>query len=315
MTEYIRKINFLKEIDILEPIQDSQSGATVLKVMRGKETFFLKIMDNSPLTLENIKEIVSIYTKHTPKAMQLITSGTIENKIYCIYSWIDGKALNTLYDTCSKEQFYTYGVTAGNYFKEINEKEPQKKEFEKREDIDALTQTTVEAFTSIYNKNYDAFSKVFSRKEIEHIIDRLYALKESFKDCKKEYIHGDMHPKNMMVEKEHTLTVIDIESFCFDYFVMNFRWSIASAFNRQENAKFFDGFIQGVYENHPPKNLYNQLLYLLLLRLLELTITYDETKEQSFVIEYLIKAKKVVDYIQIDLNNHNFLQNDSFFKS
>ena len=75
---------------------------------------------------------------------------------------------------------------------------------------------------------------------MKDIIRRMQELTVSFNNEKKVYIHADMHPKNIMVDNSNKLYIVDIEAFCIDYFVMNIRWSIASAFKNKKNNQFFN---------------------------------------------------------------------------
>lgn len=310
----MKVVPFVKDDDILEPISNSQSGATVLKVIRGDKNFFLKIMDGDLSFLTKIKKIIWIYAQYTSKPMLLLDSGIVSNQVYCIYSWIEGSALNHLYDEYSNEQFYTYGVRIGKYFNRINQNIPKEEQFEKKYDLSLLTHTSIANFMEFFTKNEKAISSIFSRDEINHIIDRILVLQNSFMETEKVYIHGDLHPKNVMINREEELTIIDCESFCIDYFVMNFRWNLASIFKTRSVAYFYSGLIKGFYKENPPTSLYNQLLYILLLKFLEQTYSYTKIKPLDFILQYMEQYKVALDCVSIEKDNHNFLDDETVFE-
>jgi len=307
MENSIKDIVFFKNINEIEKITDSLSGAGVFRILDGNKNYLLKIMNQSSDDLQMIENIIKIYKNYNSNALELIDFGIInENLIYCIYNWIYGYPLNKKYDELDNKDYYDYGFFFGNQFKQINEKEQVKTKFIKEYDIDKLTLDTIGNFITIYDAE-EKIRNIMSKEYLDQIIILFSKLTKYFTGDK-EYIHGDIHPKNVMINENRDLVIIDIESFCVDYFVMNFRWSLASAFVKEGNKYFFRGIIDGRFENNLPKNLFNQLLYVLILKFFEQTVSYYDKKELEFILDYINKFKLVFDSIKLDDKNINFLE-------
>lgn len=307
MENLIKNISFFKNINEIEKIIDSLSGAGVFRVKDGNKNYFLKIMNQNQDDLLKIEDIVKIYKTYNNNALELIDSGIInQDLIYTIYNWIDGYALNKKYDELSNKDYYDYGVYFGNQFKQINTKEPIQNKFIKEYDFDKFTSAIIDNFISIYSIEKE-IQNIFPEEYLNEIIILLKKLSKYFTGDK-EYIHGDVHPKNVMINQNKDLVIIDIESFCIDYFVMNFRWSLTSAFVKEGNKYFFKGVIDGRYEKDLPENLFNQMLYVLIFKFFEQTVSYYSNKDLEFVLDYIKKYKQIFDSITLDDKNTDFLK-------
>ena len=135
----------------------------------------------------------------------------------------------------------------------------------------------------------------------------------SFDNEKKVYIHADMHPKNIMIDNNRNLYIIDIESFSIDYFVMNVRWSVAAAFRNKENNEFFKGFINGYYNNDIPTSFNKQLIFITILNFIEHTIEFSETKDEEFITDYVSKINIIFNSVDL-FSDDNILDNTKIFK-
>ena len=149
---------------------------------------------------------------------------------------------------------------------------------------------------------------------MENIINRMKELISSFDNEKKVYIHADMHPKNIMIDNNQNLYIIDIESFCIDYFVMNVRWSIAAAFRNKKNNEFFKGFIKGYYNNDIPIDFNKQLIFITILNFIEHTIEFSETKDKEFIVDYVSKINSMFNSIDL-FSDNNILENTTMFEN
>ena len=145
-----------------------------------------------------------------------------------------------------------------------------------------------------------------------NIINRMKELTSSFNNEKKAYIHADMHPKNIMIDNNQNLYIIDIESFCIDYFVMNVRWSIIAAFRNKENNEFFKGFINGYYDNNIPDSFNKQLIFITIFNFLEHTIEFSKTKEKEFIVDYTSKINLLFNSVDL-FSDNNILDNTTIF--
>lgn len=123
-----------------------------------------------------------------------------------------------------------------------------------------------------------------------------------------------MHPKNIMIDSDNNLYVIDIESFCIDYFVMNIRWSIAAAFRNKENNEFFKGFINGYYSNNIPIEFNKQLILIMILNFIEHTIEFSEMKDKDFIINYVSQINRIFNSINL-FHDDNILDTTTIFKT
>ena len=138
-------------------------------------------------------------------------------------------------------------------------------------------------------------------------------LSSSFDNEEKVYIHADIHPKNILVDNKQNLYIIDIESFCLDYFVMNLRWSIIAAFRKKKNNEFFKGFINGYYNNNVPTKFNRQLIFITILNFMEHTIEFSKTKDKEYITSYISEINSIFDNIDL-FSDDNILNNIKTFK-
>ena len=155
---------------------------------------------------------------------------------------------------------------------------------------------------------------IINDERMENIINRMKELISSFDNEKKVYIHADMHPKNIMIDNNQNLYIIDIESFCIDYFVMNVRWSIAAAFRNKKNNEFFKGFIKGYYNNDIPIDFNKQLIFITILNFIEHTIEFSENKDKEFIVDYVSKINSIFNSIDL-FSDNNILENTTMFEN
>ena len=229
------------------------------------------------------------------------------------------KKINEAYDILSNsEERKNYDLNLNNtiissddYNNLINENINLKKE------INYLKNNTINENELNYNKNNyniqnNINENIINEKRMTNIINRMKELTSSFNNEKKAYIHADMHPKNIMIDNKKNLYIIDIESFCIDYFVMNVRWSIIAAFRNKENNEFFKGFINGYYDNNIPDSFNKQLIFITILNFLEHTIEFSKTKDKEFIIAYASKINLLFNSVDL-FSDNNILDNTTIF--
>lgn len=314
MGELISKINFFSDEASFEEIEDSNSGAILKKVIDKNETYFLKIILNESIDGDKIEKIIQIYEKCDVNTIKLLDYGYIDNKLYLIYNFIDGFALNRVYDKYSLFDYYNMGFNIGDSYRKINSNYTFNNSFFKDYNIGDLVDYFVKSFQNLYNGTLSYIKSIIKEEMMENIIKRMRELVSSFDDEEKVYIHADMHPKNIMIDSDNHLYVIDIEAFCIDYFVMNMRWSIASAFSNKKNNEFFKGFINGYYSNHIPVKFNRQLIFIMILNFMEHIIQFSEIKDKDFIMNYASQINMIFSSINL-FNDDNILDTTTIFET
>lgn len=312
MDDLISKISFFSDKAIFETISDSNSGAILKKVKDKNDTYFLKIVQNNSVDINRIQKIIEIYDKYDINTIKLLDYGYIDNKVYLIYNFIDGFALNTVYDKYDVNDYSNMGFNIGSSYKKINFKHEFDNDFVNNYDLNTLVNECINSFKNVYNGKLSYIKNIINEKRMTNIINRMKELTSSFNNEKKAYIHADMHPKNIMIDNNQNLYIIDIESFCIDYFVMNVRWSIIAAFRNKENNEFFKGFINGYYDNNIPDSFNKQLIFITIFNFLEHTIEFSKTKEKEFIIDYTSKINLLFNSVDL-FSDNNILDNTTIF--
>ena len=312
MDDLISKISFFSDKAIFETISDSNSGAILKKVKDKNDTYFLKIVQNNNVDNKRNKKIIEIYDKYDINTIKLLDYGYIDNKVYLIYNFIDGFALNTVYDKYDVNDYSNMGFNIGSSYKKINFKHEFDNDFVNNYDLNTLVNECINSFKNVYNGKLSYIKNIINEKRMTNIINRMKELTSSFNNEKKAYIHADMHPKNIMIDNNQNLYIIDIEAFCIDYFVMNVRWSIIAAFRNKENNEFFKGFINGYYDNNIPDSFNKQLIFITILNFLEHTIEFSKTKEKEFIVDYTSKINLLFNSVDL-FSDNNILDNTTIF--
>lgn len=312
MDDLISKISFFSDKAIFETISDSNSGAILKKVKDKNDTYFLKIVQNNSVDINRIQKIIEIYDKYDINTIKLLDYGYIDNKVYLIYNFIDGFALNTVYDKYDVNDYSNMGFNIGSSYKKINSKHEFDNDFVNNYDLNTLVNECINSFENVYNGKLSYIKNIINEKRMTNIINRMKELTSSFNNEKKAYIHADMHPKNIMIDNKQNLYIIDIESFYIDYFVMNVRWSIIAAFRNKENNEFFKGFINGYYDNNIPDSFNKQLIFITILNFLEHTIGFSKTKEKEFIVDYTSKINLLFNSVDL-FSDNNILDNTTIF--
>lgn len=313
MNNLISKIKFFSDNASFKIINDSNSGAILRKVKDNNNTYFLKIIKNNNINIDEVKKIIEIYKKNNVNTIELLDYGHINDYVYLIYNFIDGFALNMTYDKYSISDYNKMGFKIGNSYRVINSSCKFDKHFFNNYNINDLANQFIYSFTKLYNGELSYIKSIIKEEKINCIINRMKELISSFDNEEKVYIHADIHPKNILVDNKQNLYIIDIESFCLDYFVMNLRWSIIAAFRNKKNNAFFKGFINGYYNNNVPTKFNRQLIFITILNFMEHTIEFSKTKDKEYITSYISEINSIFDNIDL-FSDDNILNNIKTFK-
>ena len=301
----IKKISFFSSQAKYTKITDMASGAIIRKVEDNNKTYLLKIIKSDCIDIDNFVNIVKTYKNANINSIELLDYGIIENYTYIIYKYIKGTPLNKLYTTFNEGNFYKWGKDIGQNYHFLNQQRHSNIKVREYSLIDLTTKTTSQ-FLKVYNSSLSYLQTIFSKEEVQKIADRLKELTSAFKSKKKVLIHSDMHPKNIILNDKNELYIIDVDATSYDYFVMNFRYSLMAAYKHPQNKEFFKGFINGCYNNKIPVSFNLQLTYTLILNFMEHIILFENTKTKEYILDYTSSVKKIFTDINI-FNNTNIL--------
>lgn len=313
MSDLISKINFFSDKATFETINDSYSGAILKKVKDEDNTYFLKIIKKSNIDINRIQKIIQIYEINDINTIKLLDYGYINDSVFLIYNFINGFALNKAYDKYNNKDYGNIGFHIGHSYRTINLNYENDAYFLNDYDISVLTNQSIDSFQNLYNGKLSYIKKIINEEKMERIINRMKDLVSSFDDEKKVYIHTDIHPKNIMVDDNNGVHIIDIESFSIDYFVMNLRWSISAAFSNTKNNDFFKGFINGYYNNDIPTTFNKQLIFVTILSFIEHFNRFSEASNIDYVNRYVSRINHIFDSVDL-FGNDNILENTKIFK-
>ena len=290
--------DFKSQLDFLESearfteIKDSNSGAKVYKIIDNEKTYLLKIIPKEMFNAENFKRVAAIYQANKVKAVEVIKIGNSQDKAYVIYKFIDGKALNNIYDYYQEKDYLNWGKIVGEAFRKINQKEYQGV-LVRDYDLEKLTKQTISEFLEIIETKLTYLKSILSPSLLEKMIEKFKKPTKTFDNEEKVIIHMDIHPKNVILDKKENIHIIDIDATSYDYFVMNFRYSLLAAFKKEKNKAFFRGVIDGYYDKGIPEIFWQQLLYVFILNFMEHIILFSSGKEKDYIIEYSKLIKNI----------------------
>lgn len=304
MDSIIKKIDFFSNDAIFEAINDSNSGAILKKVTDNQKTYFLKIVPKDSIDIDKILKTIEIYKINNINTVQLLSYGTTEDKVYLIYNFINGNALNTIYDEYDIASYYDMGLQIGNSYRIINFNCKPDNIFRQDYNIDDLINSITSKFIDLYNGKLAYLKDIIAEDKIKLLTNKIKELLPCFYNEDKVYIHADMHPKNIMIDKNNQLYIIDIESFHIDYFVMNFRWSIMASFKNDKNKSFFKGFIDGYYNHTISDDFDKQLVIILIINFMEHIINFSDGKSLEYIRDYATKVNEIFNTINIYSKNN-----------
>ena len=106
---------------IIEEIKYGWSNEKKYKVEKDNVFYFMRV--NNLNKLDDLKQEYEMMCK--VKEIGISTNievefGIYEDKVYSVWSWVDGELLENRINDFSKEKQYEYGLIAGRYLKKIH---------------------------------------------------------------------------------------------------------------------------------------------------------------------------------------------------
>ncbi len=96
------------------------------------------------------------------------------------------------------------GYEIGRDYQKINQNRKKDPLFQKEYDLKELVSNQNEKFLACYQEPVKgkAIREIMSEQEITFLVLKLQELTSSFDKEEKVYIHGDIHPKNIMIDRK-----------------------------------------------------------------------------------------------------------------
>ncbi len=177
---------------------------------------------------------------------QPVESGTCEEGVYSLQSWIDGNDAEEVIPTLSDTDQYVYGLNAGRILTKIHSIPAPADQ----EDWDAR-----------FNRKIDRKIQMYRECPIQYengqsLIDYINTHRFLLKNRPQCFQHGDYHFGNMMIDRAGALQIID-----FDRYDFGDPWE---EFNRivwcaQKSPFFASGMVNGYFDGEPPAEFWHLL--------------------------------------------------------
>ena len=249
----IAKYNTFKEI---VPLNKGYSG---------DKKFYIETFENKQLLLrisdrkeyerrktmfDMMKQVAAL---HVPMP-QPLDFGTCDNgeSVYQLITWCEGETLEVVLPTLSEKEQYAIGLESGKILKAIHS---------------IQAPTALDDWFERYTKQNDDRVNAFTHTGV--VIENSEALlcyynenKELLRNRPQCFHHGDWHTENLLLSKEHRISVIDWELLDFDNY--GDPWE---EFNRLNNSPivphYHSGQMNGYFDGEPPEAFWQLLaLYL-----------------------------------------------------
>lgn len=240
----MKNLSLVKKEAILKGWSGEEKYYVVDK--EGRE-YFLKI---SPLADYEAKKAEFEMTQRLEKLgvpMSLpLRFGLFENQVYTLYSWLDGYDLGEVISWLKPSEAYALGLKAGQILQIIHS---------------LPAPATREVWSSYFKGKLDEKLSSYQACPIKHkggefFIEYLNSNLHLLNNRPQTYHHGDYHLGNMILEKDHTLKIID--------FNRNDYGDPWEEFNRivwcaQSSPPFARARIDGYFDNSPPSEFWSLL--------------------------------------------------------
>lgn len=285
-----RYVSFLKPNDVVTSMDHSHSGSYCFKIEREKEAYFLKIINGTTKDISRIKQICEIYKLAGIPTNQIIEANEItENLAYLVYDFKLGKNVQDLADSDTPIDYESVGIQIAKYMKNLNAISIDLKMVSKKEISSNYRSVLSETQNLLSNLDL----KVNLKKEewccIENKLQTSY---EAFCKIKKNIYHDDIKLENILMS-EQELILIDIEGLLYHNGIESFRWAATHiGVQTKPDRKFYYGFLKE-YHSNKLENELEALLFIYLLRVLEMIKSYCYGAKGISLIERLRELKQL----------------------
>ena len=169
-----------------------------------------------------------------------IEFGVCDEGVYSIQSWIEGCDAESLADTLSNDEQYSYGFQAGEILKLIHS-------------IPAPDDR--EEWESFFNRKMDRKIQMYNECPLKYedgqpFIDYINSHRHLLKGRPSTYQHGDYHIGNMMIGVDQKLYIIDFNRNDFGDPWEEFNRIVWCA---QSMPYFATGMVNGYFDNNVPE--------------------------------------------------------------
>lgn len=298
-------VDFVKDGDVIENVEDGHSGAFIYKITREKEKYFLKVFNEkfSEEKIKKIKEYVSIYKSLKIKSLDIIDYGNIENQNqwYIVYNFINGVNLKiyTNSDKCTLEDVRKYGKLIGKELLKLRKYEDYDKELFNHNDVNVLVKEVISNFYLMLKD--DAYktilSKHFTIDDINKLRDKLTEYEDLLKNTEPRLIHGDIKRSNFMVSCNGELYIIDIESMQINYDIINFTHQMTWCLDDEKEEQFVKGYFDSIYNDSRPESFNKYVIFILIVNFFYATYKMYKFSQNEKFIMYVKKCRNIFEKI------------------
>jgi len=183
----------------------------------------------------------------TPYAFGLCDDG---KSVYSISSWLDGIDADEAWIDMSEAERYELGIKSGQTLRKIHklpapdDAEPWNERFYRK------VQSRIDFYDSNSLKSENGDTIIRFLQENKHLLD----------NRPQTFNHGDYNIVNLVVLPDGQVGVIDFNSYNQGY---GDPWWEFNPINwgNELNVQFYNGFINGYFDNHPPHEFFVMLSY------------------------------------------------------
>lgn len=309
----IHIIDFIKNEDSIEKVEDGHSGALLYKITRGKNKYFLKIFNNilDEDNIRRLKKQLEIYKYLNINSLYIIEYGSIKdlNKYYIVYNYIDGVNLKVYTDSdeYSLKDVRNIGKCIGKEILKLNMYEKYDKDLFFHKDIDSLTKEIINNFYLMLKDKeiYNVITNYFEIDELNTLRDKINQYANFVKSEKPKLIHGDIKRANIMIDNNKNFYIVDVESMQVNYHIINFlnqmTWTLFEG--NEKETEFVKGYFDGIYNGTRPPNFNYNVIFITIINFFKCAYNFYKSLQNNKLIMYLEKCRMLFNKInQLDLN-------------
>lgn len=294
-------VKFIQETDLVEPVGGGYSGALLYKISRGGQTFFVKVF-NKELNITALKEKLGIYQKLKIKTPEIVDCGAVGDEVYknyVVYNFINGKNLKEYTDAedFNVENIQPLGRRVGSELLKLKNYQDYDKNLFLSPNISGLAKEVVGDFSILLQD--DEASRIiksyFTDRELGELKNILSEYVHVFDNITPDLIHGDIKRSNIMVDENHDIYLVDIESMQLSYDIMNFRHQITWCLfeDNVREQEFIKGFFDGLYNDARPADFDKQVIFMTIVNFFTESYRLMKRAETDKLSTYASKCQKL----------------------